>query len=82
MIVSTPQARIIKDQIKNEIHSRNMNDRISGIGVTWDNDGQAMVLIRVRKDCVQEIKDLVASLGINFPIQYDETDFIASAQSE
>ena len=77
MLLTTSQARIIRDQIKSELNNRNIADKISSIGVTWDNDGSALVLIRVRKDCVEELKGIVKELGINFPIQYDETDFIA-----
>lgn len=46
-------------------------DGVEGIGISWDEDGEPVVLIRVRKDAGSRIASLLDHHDLSAPVMYD-----------
>lgn len=73
MMITKADARLAKSDLKE--HLRDIPG-FQGIGLTWDDDSNYVVLVKVDKAYKQEILSIINALEIGVPIEIEEIGIV------
>jgi hypothetical protein len=66
---SLAEVRAAKDAVKRLVENI---DGVSGIGITWNQQGQPAVLVNVEKQASGRVRSVLSKQTLNVPVEIEE----------